>query len=103
MNNALLRINTIAQDWKVCTEGHHQPQFGLSLVAFEQTTLTQSTYFEAMGSLVEEVLTCVLNDILALSDIPEKESHRLNALCLKLESLKEHFVVVPSQVRDIWI
>ncbi len=69
--------------------------------AFEQTTLTLSTYLEATGSVVEEALTCVLNDILALSDIPEKESHRLNALCLKLESLKELFVVFPGQVRDM--
>lgn len=43
--------------------------------------------------MVEEILSSVLNDILALPDIPELESHRLNALCQRLDSLKDLFVL----------
>ncbi|KAF8324318.1 uncharacterized protein EI90DRAFT_3075846 [Cantharellus anzutake] len=77
VNSILLRVNAIAQDWKF--------------------TLAQSTYLEAIGGVVEEILASVLDDILALPDIPEKESHRLNELCQKLETLKELFVVVPGE------
>lgn len=63
-----------------------------------QGTLTQSAYLDACGFIVEETLSSVLNDILTLPDIPEVESHRLNALCKRLDSLKDLFVVNPGEV-----
>jgi protein transport protein DSL1/ZW10 len=64
--------------------------------------LAQTSYLEAMGFIVEETLSFILNDILSLPDIPELDSHRLNQLCLKLELLKEFFITSPGTVGIIF-
>ena len=66
-----------------------------------QGTLTQSAYLDACGYVVEEILSSVLSDILNLPDIPELESHRLNALCQRLDSLKDLFVLHPGEVNPL--
>ena len=46
----------------------------------------------ALGSIVDAALSRVLKDILALSDIPEVESHKLSELCRILHALESLFV-----------
>lgn len=53
----------------------------------------------ALGSIVDAVLSRILNDILALSDIPEVESHRLSELCRILSALEALFVEDSNHVR----
>ncbi|CAL1714224.1 unnamed protein product [Somion occarium] len=54
--------------------------------------LTKTKYFNAIGSIVDAALSRVLSDILALSDIPEVESHKLSELCRILNALESLFV-----------
>ncbi|KAJ4475078.1 hypothetical protein J3R30DRAFT_3506442 [Lentinula aciculospora] len=72
--------------------------------------LTKNKYYTALGSVTDAALSRVLQDVLALGDIPELESHRLSELCrilLALEGLfsddpeKPSFVVayVPSWLK----
>jgi len=49
-----------------------------------QGILSKSEYFGALGSLVNFCLSCIMDDILALPDITEVESHRLSELCRML-------------------
>ncbi|KAJ3826774.1 hypothetical protein F5880DRAFT_1542189 [Lentinula raphanica] len=90
MNQVLQEIRRISQKWK--------------------TLLTKSKYYTALGSVVDAALCRVVQDVLALADIPEVESHRLSELCrilLALEGLfsedpeKPSFVVayVPSWLK----
>jgi hypothetical protein len=64
-----------------------------------QGVLSKLKYFNALGSLVNFCLTCVMGDILALPDITEVESHRLSELCRILHALEGLFVDDPEQVR----
>ncbi|KAJ3929915.1 MAG: hypothetical protein NXY57DRAFT_922396 [Lentinula lateritia] len=90
MNRSLQEIRRVSQKWK-----------GL---------LTKSKYYIALGSVTDAALSRVVQDVLALGDIPELESHRLSELCrilLALEGLfsedpeKPSFVVayVPSWLK----
>ncbi|TCD71745.1 hypothetical protein EIP91_005511 [Steccherinum ochraceum] len=54
--------------------------------------LTKSKYYGAVGAVVDEALCRMLQDVLALSDIPEVESHRLSELCRILGALEALFV-----------
>ncbi|KAJ6518886.1 hypothetical protein C8R45DRAFT_807703 [Mycena sanguinolenta] len=54
--------------------------------------LNKSKYYTAIGMLTEAALSRVLEDILALPDIPEVESHRLSELCRMLHALEALFV-----------
>ncbi|KAF8311340.1 hypothetical protein DL93DRAFT_2115966 [Clavulina sp. PMI_390] len=75
----------------------HAVQSLVTLVADWKDTLTPSTYLTSCGRIVESTLSGMLKDILALPDIPEVESHRLNALCRKLdEGVKGLFVLGTS-------
>ena len=65
-----------------------------------QGILSKSKYFDALGSLVNFCLTSVMDDILALPDITEVESHRLSELCRILHALEGLFVDDPEQVRS---
>lgn len=47
--------------------------------------------------IVDVALSRVLQDTLALPDIPEMESHRLSELCRILNALEGLFVEDPSQ------
>ncbi|KAK0489171.1 Centromere/kinetochore Zw10-domain-containing protein [Armillaria novae-zelandiae] len=72
LNKVLQDIKRLAQRWK-----------GI---------LTKSKYYMAIGSVTEAVLSRVLEDILALPDIPEVESRRLAELCRILHALEGLFV-----------
>ncbi len=63
-----------------------------------QGILNKSKYFDAVGSLVNICLMSVMDDILALPDITEVESHRLSELCRILHALEGLFVDDPEQV-----
>lgn len=52
----------------------------------------------AIGSVTEAVLSRVLEDVLALDDIPEVESRRLAELCRILHALEGLFVENSEQV-----
>ena len=41
----------------------------------------KARYYTAVGAVVEAVLDRIMEDILALPDITEDESHRLSELC----------------------
>lgn len=90
---------TLAPDWKVrrvrLSDLDPRRSHNSTL---PQSVLAPSAYLDAFSYLMEETLLSVLRDILALPDIPEVDSHRLNALCKKLERLKELFVLVPDEV-----
>lgn len=72
LNKVLQDIKRLAQRWK-----------GI---------LTKSKYYMAIGSVTEAVLSRVLEDVLALPDIPEEESRRLAELCRILHALEGLFV-----------
>jgi len=57
-----------------------------------KSTLTHSAYSEALGSLLDDVLARIIEDIISLPDIPEMESHRLGELCKLMNPLEELFV-----------
>lgn len=57
-----------------------------------KAVLPRTKYLASLGALVDSMLTAVLEDVLALGDIPEVESHRLAELCRMLGSLEGLFV-----------
>ncbi|KAL0568182.1 ribosome biogenesis protein ytm1 [Marasmius crinis-equi] len=59
--------------------------------------LTKSKYYMAIGLVTDAALSRVLEDVLALPDIPELESHRLSELCRILHALEGLFVEDPEQ------
>ncbi|KXN87429.1 hypothetical protein AN958_08860 [Leucoagaricus sp. SymC.cos] len=59
--------------------------------------LTKGKYYTAIGLVTEAALSRILQDILALSDIPEMESHQLSELCRILNSLEGLFSEDPEQ------
>lgn len=62
-----------------------------------QNILTKGKYYTAIGLVTEAILSRILQDILALSDIPEVDSHRLSELCRILNSLEGLFSEDPAQ------
>ncbi|KAF8630118.1 hypothetical protein AX15_003076 [Amanita polypyramis BW_CC] len=64
-----------------------------------KSLLQKSKYYSAIGSVTEAALSRILDDILALGDIPEVESHRLSELCRILNALEGLFVEDHNQVR----
>lgn len=75
-----------------------------SLTGREQMTLAPRKYLEANGSLVEETLSRVIDDITSLVDIPEKESHRLNELLKFFNPVEDLFVADDGTVRpSCWL
>ncbi|KAI0940945.1 hypothetical protein AcV7_003180 [Taiwanofungus camphoratus] len=77
VNEVLRRIRYLAQQWK--------------------PVLNKSRYYIATGSMVDAALSRILRDILALPDITEVESHRLNELCHILNALEGLFVETSFQ------
>jgi len=59
--------------------------------------LAKSRYYDAIGSVTDAALSRVLQDVLALHDIPELESHRLSELCHILNALEGLFCEDPEQ------
>ncbi|KAF5362245.1 hypothetical protein D9756_002329 [Leucocoprinus leucothites] len=62
-----------------------------------KSILTKGKYYTAIGLVTEAALSRILQDILALSDIPEVDSHRLSELCRILNSLEGLFSQDPEQ------
>jgi hypothetical protein len=62
--------------------------------------LTQSRYYVALGLVVDAALSRILEDILALPDITEEESHRLSELCRIFNSLEGLFFVNMDEASD---
>ncbi|THV02478.1 hypothetical protein K435DRAFT_775475 [Dendrothele bispora CBS 962.96] len=72
MNRVLQEIRRLASKWK-----------GI---------LTKSKYYTAIGMVTDAALSRVLQDIIALPDIPEVESRQLSELCKILHALEGLFV-----------
>jgi protein transport protein DSL1/ZW10 len=60
--------------------------------------LPKSKFYVALGSVVDAALSRVLDDVLALPDILEVESHRLSELCKIMNALEGLFVEDTDQV-----
>lgn len=58
--------------------------------------LTKSKYYTTIGMVTDAALSRILQDVLALPDIPEMESHRLSELCRILNALEGLFVEDPD-------
>lgn len=61
--------------------------------------LPRSKYLHAVGQVVESALSKVIEDVLALPDIPELDSRRLSELCRILNALEGLFVDDLDMVR----
>ncbi|KAG8679682.1 hypothetical protein FRC09_018796 [Ceratobasidium sp. 395] len=55
--------------------------------------LPVTKYYPALGTLVDDVLVRITEDILAMPDIPETESHRLHDICKILHAFESLFVL----------
>ncbi|KAI0033922.1 hypothetical protein K488DRAFT_69507 [Vararia minispora EC-137] len=77
-------------------ETYDQDCFDECEAAVTRDVLTKSKYFTAVGGLVDAALSRVLEDILALSDITEVESHRLSELCRIFNALEGLFLDDPK-------
>lgn len=62
-----------------------------------KSILPKSKYYTAVGLVVDGVLSRILDSILAISDIPEDESHKLSELCRILTALEGLFVENTSE------
>lgn len=58
--------------------------------------LPKTKYYQAIGAVVNAALSRILQDVLALPDITEVESHKLNELCRILNALEGLFVEDPN-------
>ncbi|KAF8845113.1 hypothetical protein BDN67DRAFT_920456 [Paxillus ammoniavirescens] len=77
ITRALRDVRSVAHTWK--------------------SILPKSKYYIAVGMVVDGVLSRILEDILAISDIPEVESHKLSELCRILSALEGLFVENTSE------
>ncbi|KAJ7130610.1 hypothetical protein C8R44DRAFT_613672 [Mycena epipterygia] len=59
--------------------------------------LNKSKYYTALGMVTDAAVSRVLEDVLALPDIPELESHRLSELCRLLHALEALFIEDANQ------
>ncbi|KAI5123541.1 hypothetical protein M0805_006700 [Coniferiporia weirii] len=72
MSEVLRSVRTAASQWKA--------------------VLPRTKYYSATGQVVEAALTKILDDVLALPDIPELDSRKLSELCRILFALEGLFV-----------
>ena len=61
--------------------------------------LSFTKYYLALGTLVEDVLVRLNEDILSMPDIPETESHRLHDICKIVHAFESLFLVEGESVR----
>ncbi|CCO28411.1 Centromere/kinetochore protein zw10 homolog [Rhizoctonia solani AG-1 IB] len=54
--------------------------------------LSFAKYHLALGTLVEDALSRLIDDILSMHDIPETESHRLHEMCKLMHTFESLFV-----------
>lgn len=64
-----------------------------------QLVLSVAKYYLALSTLVEDILSRVTEDILAMHDIPKNESHRLHGICKLMHSFEALFVPDGEAVR----
>ncbi|KAJ6581607.1 hypothetical protein B0H19DRAFT_930561 [Mycena capillaripes] len=83
VNRVVQDIKRLAQQWK-----------GI---------LNKSKYYTAIGMVTDAALSRVLEDVLALPDIPEVESHRLSELCRILHALEALFIEDGNQASDPFV
>ncbi len=67
-----------------------------------QIPLTTTICYTTLGKIIDEVINKILEDVLALQDIPELESRRLAELCQILHPLDGLFPEIHNGV-STWI
>jgi hypothetical protein len=72
--------------------------FNLNLL---QPVLSFTKYYLALGTLVDDVLIRVTEDILSMHDIPETESHRLHDICKIIHAFDSLFILEGDSVRAL--
>ncbi|KAK4683475.1 hypothetical protein P7C73_g6781, partial [Tremellales sp. Uapishka_1] len=73
-----------------------------SLARVLKAVLPTSTYLSVTGYLLDYSVSRIATDILALDDITEIESNRLNELCKLLHPLESLFILQPEQVSSFF-
>ncbi|CAE6462984.1 unnamed protein product [Rhizoctonia solani] len=63
--------------------------------------LSFAKYNFALGTLVEEILSRLTDDILSMHDIPETESHRLHEMCKFMHTFESLFVPDGESVSNV--
>ncbi|RSH89597.1 hypothetical protein EHS25_002148 [Saitozyma podzolica] len=88
--------------FKPCERAVQQVEHNLqSLARVFKTVLPMTTYLSVMGHLVDFAVERISSDILALQDITESESNRLNDLVKLLQPLEAVFVTEQGQPSSI--
>ncbi|QRV74043.1 centromere/kinetochore protein zw10 [Ceratobasidium sp. AG-Ba] len=63
--------------------------------------LPLSKYYLALGTLVEDVLSRVIDEIMAMHDIPETESHRLHDICKTVHIFESLFILEDDSTSSV--
>ena len=69
----------------------------IRMLILPQNILNKSKYYSAIGILTDVALSRMLEDVLALPDIPADESHRLRELSRMLSALEALFIEETNQ------
>ncbi len=114
MNDVLRNIRSVGYQWQVRISaptnyhGTHHVRFiscrassRLSAVPEQKKVLTRAKYLRAVGQVVDIALSKVIEDVLALPDIPELDSRRLSELCRILNALEGLFADDLDMVSNI--
>jgi centromere/kinetochore protein ZW10 len=88
LSHVVQEVRNLGRQWKV----RHCYFAMLFNFTFSQDVLIKRKYYIALGFVVDAVLSTILDEILALPDIPEAESHQLSELCRILNALEGLFV-----------
>lgn len=85
--------STVTELLLFVTDAANQLKVGSALArnADQQPLVDDHTYHEMVGALVETISVLVVDSVLAMDDITEVESQRIESLIKKLESLRKLF------------
>lgn len=97
VSRVVQEIKRLAQRWKVRAPAVRVLVGCSPLCSLLQGILNKSKYYTALGMVTDAAVSRVLEDVLALPDIPEVESHRLSELCRLLHALEALFIEDANQ------
>ncbi|GJJ11250.1 hypothetical protein Clacol_005482 [Clathrus columnatus] len=63
--------------------------------------LSKSQYFTATGRIIDDALYRLMDEIISLEDIPQKDSEYLSEFCEMMEKLEESFIYAPGEKGSI--
>lgn len=100
VNSVVKKVKRVWQVWKVSKYPINPIEFGPNGNRPHQGILPHRRHLNAVGRIVDGVLSRMLEDITKLPDITADESHRLSELCRMLNALEGLFTEGPEQVRS---